>query len=104
MITMPHKRDSRLVLWLFAMPGYAPTAVMMQPAGRLHRGVTREDVLLERLDLAQRILGPAAKPDEVLSELWKADVFCTAEFSRWWRTRPAPPPDEHRIFLRILKA
>lgn len=85
-------------LMLIARPGYAPTAVAMPP----DRGSRKAylDRHYERLLLAERLLGPDADYDEVLSTRWKSEVFCAPAFGLWWRGQPNPPPKSYRIFLK----
>lgn len=85
---------SLLKLELVAPSGEAPEAVLVHD--RSHRQTA------VGLRLARRLIGERGRHDAALSYSWGRTVWCTPEFSSWWRARTSQPTS--RIFLQVILA
>lgn len=66
---------------VIAQPGEAPEAVMINVRDRIGSATVKA---------AQRMMG-RIHCDFYLSEKWSKAVFCTPEFSSWWRAHDGRP-------------
>lgn len=81
-------------LELIADAGAEPVALFAQENSARHTAVA--------MNLADRLFGvERVNYDANLSYRWNCSVYCTAEFSTWWRAREGQPAAAQRNFLEV---
>lgn len=84
-------------LELIANVGDEPVALFAQEASARQVSIA--------MNIADRLFGVSrVSYDAQLSYRWSCSVYCTAEFSTWWRSRPGAPTPVQRIFLEVHAA